>query len=326
MPIADIHLAYLLLFGAMLLLVEGLYYLLREFRADARAGLNRRLRLLAADPDRAAVLGRLRRNGLDPVSAALSRIVPTTIAGFDRLIREAGVTLPVRRLLMICTGLAAVTLAILTLATTLPMARAVLLSGMAGFLLPMLWLRWRRHRRIQGLGAQLPEALEMMVRSLRAGHPIGAAINMVATEMPDPVGSEFGIVADEMTYGLDLDTALHNLTGRIPHPDLAFLIVAVQIQHKTGGNLSEVLANLAGVIRERFALKAKVQAITAQGRSGAFVIALMPLLTALAMNFLNRRYFGDVLDDPMFVPSMALAATFWVVGLAVIHKMVNFRV
>jgi len=320
--LSDIRIVYVLLFASTLLLVEGVFYLVRDLRGGAAGGRNRRLGLLAAGKERGDVLNTLRRAELDPVSTILVRGIPA----IERLIREAGLTVTPKRLLVVCAAIAVVTGAILLRLTALPVAMAVLAGLAAGVGLPLLVLHRRRRQRLAAFGEQLPEALDMMVRSLQAGHPIASAIGMVAGEMADPAGSEFGIVVDEMTYGLDLHTALRNLSERIPHPDLKFFIVVVQIQHQTGGNLAEVLGNLATVIRDRFNLKTKVKVITAQGRSSAFVLALMPFLTIGVMNVTAKGYFTDVVGDPMFLPTVAVAGTLWALGLAIIVKLVHFRI
>ena len=320
--LSDLQLTYLLLFGATLFLIEGVFYLFLDARGGTAANLNRRLKLINAGKDRDAVLGTLRRADLDPVSAVIVRVAPA----LERLIREAGLTVTPKRVAVIGAAIAVLAGTILSLALALPFAVVLLAATAIGIALPTLVLMRRRRKRLTAFGEQMPEALEMMVRSLHAGHPIASAIGMVANEMPDPAGSEFGIVIDEMTYGLDLNVALKNLTSRIPHPDLAFFMVAVQIQHQTGGNLAEVLSNLASVIRDRFTMKMKVKVITAQGRSSAFVVALMPLVTVVGLNFIAEGYFFDVANDPMFMPAMGLAAFLWVLGVAIIVKLVNFRI
>lgn len=320
--LSDLQIAYVLLFGATLFLFEGLFYLFRDARGGAAASINRRLQLIASGKDRDTVLGTLRRAELDPVSAAIVRVVPA----IERLIREAGLTVTPKRMLGICVALSTLSGTVLSQVAPLPLVLVLLCSAAIGVGLPMLVLMQRRRRRLKAFGEQMPEALEMMVRSLHAGHPIASALGTVANEMPDPAGSEFGIVIDEMTYGLDLNAALQNLTARVPHPDLAFFMVAVQIQHQTGGNLAEVLSNLASVIRDRFTMKMKVKAITAQGRSSALVVALMPLVTVAGMNAIAPGYFSAVVGDPMFIPAIGSAIFLWVLGLGIIIKLVNFRI
>ncbi|WP_448207802.1 type II secretion system F family protein [Azospirillum sp. sgz302134] len=321
MSFSDIEYAYILLFVSGLLLVEGLYHLAIDLRRGENGGRNRRMRLLATGEAGGAALNRLRRGEMDRLSAAFTRALPV----LERLIREAGVTMTVRRLVGSCLVMAVLALAVFALVVGLA-PLAALLAALAAGGGPVLFLRMRGRRRVAQVGEQFPEALDMMVRSLRAGHPIGAAIGLIATEMPDPIGTEFGIVVDEMTYGLDLHGALLNLAERVPHPDLRYFIVTVQIQHNTGGNLGEALSNLSSVIRDRFAMKAKVKALTSQGRSSAFIIGLMPLASALLINVINKGYFGEVLTDPLFMPGMAVAGGLMAVGHLIIYRLVNFKI
>ena len=147
--------------------------------------------------------------------------------------------------------------------------------GAAAFcctLLPLLILKIMRSRRQKAFGAQFPDALDIIVRSLRSGHPVPVAISMVAREMPDPIGSEFGIVADEITYGADLETGMRNLYFRIGQEDLPLFVTAVAIQSSTGGNLSEILQNLSAVIRQRFKMRRKIRALAAEGRASALIL------------------------------------------------------
>ncbi len=316
---SDLQVALFLLFGSTLFLAEGLYYLVRDTRGASAA--NRRMRLIAAGADRDTVLAQLRRSELDRISALIVRILPA----LQRLLREAGLTIAPTRVVTIGAAIALAVAAGLSL-LALPPQLIVLLSGAAGFGVPTIGLRSVRARRLKQFGDQMPEALDMMVRSLHAGHPIAAAISLVASEMSDPTGSECGIVVDEMTYGYDLGTALDNFARRMPHPDLKFFVVAVQIQKQTGGNLAEVLSNLSSVIRARMTMKLKVKAITAQSRSSAFIVGIVPLLTIGLINVIAPDYFGAVVDDPMFMPAMALAAVLWAGGLFMIYRLVQFRI
>lgn len=322
MNFSEIDFACILFFVSVLLLVEGLYHLAVDLKRGENGGRNRRMRLVAAGAKGSAMLNRLRRVEMDRTSAAIARVLPFV----ERLIREAGMVMTVRRFTLLCLLLMAPMFGVLRLAVGLTPALSVVAALAAGGGGPVLLLMVRRRQRIAQLGRQFPDALEMMVRSLKAGHPINAAITLVSTEMADPIGTEFGIVVDEMTYGLDLHGALLNLAARVPHPDLRYFIVTVQIQHNTGGNLGEALSNLASVIRERFAMKAKVKALTSQGRSSAFIIGLMPFASALLINVINKGYFGDVLIDPLFMPAMGVAGVLMVMGHLIIYRLVNFRV
>ena len=164
------------------------------------------------------------------------------------------------------------------------------------------------------------------MRGLRAGHPVSAALTLVSKEMPDPIGSEFGLVVDEMTYGLDLSEALRNLAARVPQEDLRFLVVTIQIQYMVGGNLAEVLANLSKIIRDRYQLFAKIRAVTAEGRSSAVLIGCLPMVFAALMVFLRPEFFAAVIDDPLFWPMVAGGVMLMVIGQIIIYKLVNFEV
>ena len=139
-------------------------------------------------------------------------------------------------------------------------------------------------------GAQFPDALDMIVRSLRAGHPVPIAITMVAREMPDPIGSEFGIVADEITYGADLETAMRNLYFRVGQDDLPLFVTAVAIQGSTGGNLGEILENLSGVIRQRFKMRRKIRALAAEGRASALILSSLPIAMFLIIQLVAPEF------------------------------------
>ena len=168
-------------------------------------------------------------------------------------------------------------------------AAVALVAVVVGLALPLLFLATKRTRRLRQLEDQLPEAVDVMVRSLRAGHPIPVAIALVAREMPDPVGSEFGMVSDEMTYGLDLSTAMSNLRARTGQLDVALLVVAISIQSKTGGNLAELLANLGRMIRERGRMRRKIHSLSAEGRMSAIALSSFPVVIYLVVRGWPRR-------------------------------------
>jgi tight adherence protein B len=160
-----------------------------------------------------------------------------------------------------------------------------------------IFLRWMRKKRHKRFGMQLPEALDLITRGLKAGHPVPVAVSMVSREMPDPIGTEFGIVSDEVTYGSDMVSALRNLYERVGHEDLPLFVTAVSIQSTTGGNLREILEGLSGVIRERGKLRRKVKAISVEGRMSAYILTAVPVLLVAAVMVLMPNYYGDVVDD-----------------------------
>ena len=315
----------ILLYGAVfvgvLLLVEGAYYLLRDWRVAPANAVNRRLRLLAGN-DRRTVLRRLRRDDQNPASRLLTLVVPAA----ERLLIESGSTSTLSRLASIMAAIAVWTFLPLHYLLFLPLVQSVLIAVALALGLPLASLLIRRRKRLRRFGEQLPDAIDVLVRSLRAGHPVSGAMSLVAEEMPDPVGTEFGLCVDEMTYGLSIEHALANVASRVPHSDLKFLVIAIQIQHSSGGDLAEILGNLATVIRDRSRMYAKINAVSAEGKLAAKVIGALPFLVFGALNVLAPSFFGAVYSDALFAPLISIAFILWVFGIVIFMKMVRIRV
>ena len=193
-------------------------------------------------------------------------------------------------------------------------------------MLPYFVLRMLRSRRQKKFGAQFPDALDIIVRSLRAGHPVPIAITMVGREMPDPIGSEFGIVSDEITYGADLETAMRNLYARIGSDDLPLFVTAVAIQGSTGGNLGEILENLSGVIRQRFKMRRKIRALAAEGRASAMILSALPIGMFIVIQFIAPDFYGSVWHEHLTKVLLVSAAGWMSVGNLIMFKMVNFKI
>jgi tight adherence protein B len=164
-----------------------------------------------------------------------------------------------------------------------------------------------------------------MVRSLRAGHPIPVALSTVARETPDPVGSEFGMAFDEVTYGLDVETAMANMRARVGEADLALLVVAISVQSKTGGNLAEILASLSKILRERFRMRRKVRALSAEARFSAMALSVLPFIVGGLVFLEAPTFYTEVSDDPYFMPVLIFAGLLLATGDYVMYRMVNFR-
>ncbi|RUY55940.1 type II secretion system F family protein, partial [Mesorhizobium sp. M7A.F.Ca.CA.001.12.1.1] len=193
-----------------------------------------------------------------------------------------------------------------------------------GFILPLLVLRRARNKRIRKFAKQLPDALDMIVRSLRAGHPASIAIGLVAREMPDPLGTEFGIVSDEITFGLSIEQAVRKLSQRVGFEGLQLLSVSLSIQAKTGGNLTEILANLSSVLRERQKLRMKIRALSAEGRVSAWIISLFPIVMFLTLQILAPSYYGAVWSNPLVFPIFMLFGLWALLGDFIMYRMVTF--
>jgi tight adherence protein B len=200
-------------------------------------------------------------------------------------------------------------------------------AGLAAALLgPLLLLHVMRKRRQAAFALRFPDALDTIVRSLRAGHPVPVAIGMVGRELPDPVGSEFGMVADEITYGADIETALRNMYQRVGHEDLPLFVTSVAIQSSTGGNLSQILENLSKVIRERFKMRRKIKGLSAEGRAGAMIMNLTPFAVFMLINVISPDFYGAVWHLPSTKIVLGGALGWMFVGNMIMRRMVNFKI
>lgn len=245
--------------------------------------------------------------------------------GLETLLIQSGLHLkPLQFLAFIAVLVPAVYL-VANFFTLWPQLGKLGLAVLLGALLPLQVIRTIRKRRMKKFAEQLPDALDVIVRSLRSGHPVPVAISLVGREMADPIGTEFGITIDEMTYGLDLAHAIRNLGARVGLSDLTLLITAVSLQSQSGGNLGEVLSNLSTVLRERFQLKRKVHALSAEGRMSGWCLAILPFVIAGSIYSQNHGYYLDVLDDPKFLPVLGGLALWSVLGDIIMYKMVNFK-
>ncbi|MCA1405875.1 type II secretion system F family protein [Ensifer sp. IC3342] len=193
------------------------------------------------------------------------------------------------------------------------------------FLVPVLVVWRARASRMRKFTEKLPEALDVANRSLAAGHPLPSAIALVAREMPDPVGSEFGLLSDELTYGVTLDDALVNLSDRVGVEDLNLLAISLSVQAGTGGNLVEILQNLSKTLRDRSMLKAKVKAISSEGRITAIFMSLYPFLLYAMIKGLSPTYFDPVWDSGYGTIVVSVLLVIMAIGNVILYKMVNFE-
>jgi tight adherence protein B len=315
-----IYLIYLLVAASAGLAAEGAY-LLCFSGASYRKNVNRRLRLLKGQPDRENILIQLRRERGLTKSGHYS----LSFVGLNQLVLQSGLTLGLKKLL-ICDALLTVAAFAGGVVVRGNLLEAVLIAVFGGVVLPYLTLRILRGRRRKRFGAQFPDSLDMIVRSLRAGHPVPIALTMVAREMKDPIGSEFGIVVDEITYGADLETALRNLYFRIGQDDLPLFVTAVAIQGSTGGNLGEILANLSGVIRERFKMRRKIRALASEGRASALILSSLPFAVFFMIQIASPDFYSGVWQEDITKKTLALAGTWMGIGNFIMYRLVNFRI
>ena len=188
-----------------------------------------------------------------------------------------------------------------------------------------LFLTRARSKRIAKFESQLPDALDIIVRSLRAGHPTQTAIALAARECPDPIGTEFGLASDEIRHGLNITLALKNMSDRVGMPDLIYVEAAVAVQAQSGGSLSDVVSRLSQIIRERFKLRQKIAALTSEGRISGLVLTGLPVGIGLAVSLTSPSYYGDTYSDPIFYQAMVLAGVLLVLGHLSIQKLLKFK-
>jgi tight adherence protein B len=202
----------------------------------------------------------------------------------------------------------------------------IVVALIVGYVAFYMWLRGKAKKRISLFEEQLPDALDLMVRSLRVGHPMNAAIGIVAREMADPLGTEFGLIADETTYGMTITDALDRLAVRVPVADLRFVAIAINIQSTSGGNLAEILAGLSAVIRARFKLFRKVRAITAEARWSGWFLSVFPIIALLMVQVVQPDYYDRVSDHPLFLPGAILTVILLIVNIIFMRILVNIKV
>ncbi|MCP8937861.1 type II secretion system F family protein [Alsobacter sp. SYSU M60028] len=306
-----------LLFGAVFLAVQGLYqYLGRDVARKKQ--INRRLSVSETTESRTKVLEQIRRER--GIGGADNR----EFGWLKRLVIQSGLRMTTRNFFasVIAAGLVVTSGLGLLIGVN---ALSAGIGGVVGFVLVLGYIAYTRYRRISKFGEQLPEVLDIIVRSLRAGHPLPVSLNLVAREMTDPAGSEFGMTGDELAYGLDIKTALENMALRVGNDDLLFLITAISIQSQTGGNLAEIMSRLSKLLRDRFKLSRKVHALTSEGRYSGMFLSLLPILVFLLLNVLSPSYYGGVADDPKVPYIVGTALVLLAIGNYVMYKMVNFK-
>jgi tight adherence protein B len=310
---------YGLIFGTALLGIQAGYVLLVRERKTQQS-VNRRLKLSAQGESQTVVLDALRneRGFADFDNEFLGRLSDfwtQTGLRFDR------------NLLLGATGGVAI-LYFIILSIPLGFAMSPLIAifaVVAAIGTVVLFLIIVRGRRIARFREQLPDTLDVIVRGVRVGLPFSSALNLVANEMPDPVGTEFGMTADEIAFGLDVPTALQHLHRRVGQEDLLYFVIAITIQAQTGGGLGELLARLSRLIRQRTILRLKVKALTAEGRLSGYVLSAMPFLLFGVISFLSPDYFTSVRYHPLIPPAAALALVSLLIGNVTIYRMVNFK-
>ena len=315
-------LIYALIFVGVLALVNGVYLTVFGKSISLNARVNRRLEMLDKTGNREEVMEKLRKEMTQHLKA---RNIPI-YSILSSKAQKAAIAFTPRQLIMLMGAMAVVAFLGLTIGTETSLPVRALISVGMGVGGVFVWISAKAKKRMSMLEEQLPDAIELMVRSLRVGHPFSAAISIVATEVSDPLATEFGIIADESAYGRDVGEALKDMAERLDMQDLRFLAVAVTIQQQSGGNLAEILEGLAKVIRSRFRLFRRVKAITAEAQWSGNFLSAFPLLALVAMISLDPNYYDEAMEHPFFIPACVIVGGFLVTNIIVMRSLVNIRV
>ena len=320
------------LFGAVLIVVDIVVGSLARARSEGRA-INLRLKLIKQGKTTGEAMSLLKRS-----DSALPSGLPDPILRlgqrFERMLQTAQVTMPTPRLMLILllAPLALLFMMLLFMVSTgIPVGfgRVLLLgtfSLVLGLFIPVLGLQMRANRMRKKMMEQFPIALDVFVRGLRAGHPVASALDLLTVELADPIGSQFGIVVDEVTYGAELRDALHAMAERWDLTDMRMFVVSLSVQNETGGNLAEILENLSKVIRDRQSMMLKVRALSSEGRMTAIILTALPILAFTSLFTLNPQFYLDVSDDPAFVPGFVTLIVLYIIGFVAIRRMVDIKV
>ncbi|SCZ68638.1 type II secretion system F family protein [Epibacterium ulvae] len=315
-------LIYGLIILAVLALVEGLYLVTFGKSISLNNRVNRRLEMLQKGSTREQVLDQLRK---EMGQHMRTQSIPLYSLLAERA-QKAAIAFSPKQLIMIMGALSALVFAVLSVATQTDLALRVLASIGIGVGAVFFWVNSKAKKRLALIEEQLPDAVELMVRSLRVGHPFTSAVQIVAKEVDDPLATEFGMIADETAYGGDVGDALKDMAERLDIQDMRFLSVAVTIQQQSGGNLAEVLDGLAKVIRARFRLFRRVKAITAEAQWSGKFLSAFPLLALIGTLVKDPHYYDNVMDHPWFIPACFLVGGMLTINLFVMRALTNIEV
>jgi len=288
--------------------------------------LDRRLRDVSAPADAEVVDSTVVKRSAEGPLPSLDRVVSKTSAGswLAGLIDQSGTRTTVSAVLVMALTVGAAAAIATAMLMRLPFAP--LAAGFLGAAAPFGWLRHRRTTRLKRFEEQFPEALDLLSRAIRAGHAFQTAMGMVADELPQPVGPEFKKTFDEQNFGLPLREALAQLAERVPLLDVRFFVTAVLIQRDTGGNLSEILDNLAHVVRERFKILRQVRVHTAHGRFTGYVLLALPAALGIVLSFINPEHMGLLFHEPLGQRLLMAAMVLQTIGFLWIRKVIKIEV
>ncbi len=319
MSLSPQYLIYFLIFCAGFLALQTLIGAGRQAATQVKSA-NDRMRRMKSDDTPSVVLSKIKRaRGLNDEDQ-----IQVFMAWLGRLVLQSGLplgTYGIYAFISIGTIIGAVSFGLLK-GTLLWAGAGFVLGGAAPIGGLIFFVKRRRKKAVE----QLSEALDVIVRSLRAGHPVPVAMSLVAREMPDPIGSEFGIASDEIAFGSTISAAVQRLSDRVGHEDFELFSAMIRLQERTGGNLAELLASNSKTIRDRQRMRLKIKAASAEGRMSALILNAAPLLMFLGVSQLAPEFYGEVEGSPILTYSLWGVLIWMGIGNLVMHKMINFKI
>jgi len=322
---------YLISFAAFLgalAAVQGLYLLWQGLNVEKSVRVNRRLKAMsAAGLAQGKAINMLRERQFSDVPA-INRIMVRIprLHAVDHMIEQSGLDLTVSRYILIQVILATMIGILLVLLTPGNPIVIVPVAILVGFMLPHMFVVWKRAQRVAAFTQQLPDALDFIARSLRAGNPFTASLKSAAEELPDPIATEFRTTFEEMNFGIEIEIALHNLGERSGSEELRYFITSVLIQRTTGGNLAEVLNRISEVMRSRASTLREIQVLAAEMKLSANVLISLPFLVGGALAILNPGYLSELFKSELGLVVIGVQVLLMAMGWYVVQRMVNFRV
>ncbi|MDP3676136.1 MAG: type II secretion system F family protein [Novosphingobium sp.] len=302
-------------------------------RRTQSGAINQRLRMIRDGGTREEIVARLRKNAPSEY-ANLPPFLASRMRAIQRMLMASAIPLAPAQILMVMGALFLTLCVVLLLSARaggFPLTFGILqmvvvVAFAAAIALPLMIINIISQRRRKRIEEQFPISLDVFVRALRSGHPIASAIDLLTHEMEDPIGSEYGLVSDEVSYGADLSEALEDMAERWDLEDMRMFVVSLSVQSETGGNLAEILQNLSEVIRARASLYMKVRALSSEGRMTGWMLTILPVLTLVGMFLVNPAFYLDVALDPIFVIGFPALLTLYLIGFIMIRRMVDLKV
>lgn len=315
-----------LLFAAVILMIEGSYLWWSGTHGGGAKRIARRLRLMSggidANGETVSILKQRRYCDHDWLDAFLHK--RKFANAIDRLLLQSGMRWSVAQFIGAALGGMCLALLILQMYPAPPLAQLVV--ALMFMSVPYVLARRARAARLIKIEEQLPEAADFLARAMRAGHSFTNVLQMVGSELPEPLSGEFRAAHEEINYGVPLNEALYSLADRIPLTDLRYLVIAVVIQRESGGNLAEILGNISHIIRERLKLLGKVRVLSAEGRMSAWILGMMPFCAMAFMVIMNPKYVSLLWTDPTGIRMLWCGAGMILIGVLWIRRVIHIRV